>query len=112
MSLDYGTGSGYTVSMEGPFGSVESSIKTADITILKDSWKGAESPYSQVVAADAVSVNSIIDLQPNMEQIQTLCKLGIALSVENNEGTITVHAFGGKPDVDMVIQATIREVIK
>lgn len=112
MALDYGNGGGISVQMEGPFGGTGSIIKTTEVFIPANAWKGAESPYSQAVTVNAVSVNSIVNLQPNKDQIAILGAAGIALAAENDAGSVTIHAFGDKPKTDMVIQATVREVVK
>ena len=52
MSLDYGSGGTYSVEMGGPYGGGEGGVtaKLSEITMHASSWKGAESPYSQVVS--------------------------------------------------------------
>lgn len=112
MALDYGNGGGISVRMEGPIGGTGSIIKTTEVFIPANAWKGAESPYSQAVTVNAVSVNSIVNLQPNADQIVMLCTSGIALATENDNGNVTIHAFGNKPETDMLIQATVKEVVR
>lgn len=111
MALHYGEGSGVQVVMEGPFGSVKAADKASTITMLADAWKCAESPYFQEVNMDEVSANSIVDLQPDADQFAEICRLGIAMFVENDSGTIIVHSIGGKPEKDLTMQVRISEVI-
>lgn len=110
MALDYGTGGNYKVSMAGPFGSSGASVKVTEVTLLAANWKGGESPYSQVVTVEGVSVNSMVNLQPSVEQLEIFHDKDIAFTTENEGGTVTVYAIGDKPTNDYTIQATIMEV--
>ena len=112
MAQQYGTGSGITVQMAGPFaGGGGTAVKLTEIVLPAANWKGATSPYSQVVAVDGVSVNSLVDLQPSVEQLEIFHDKDIAFSTENDGGVVTVYAIGDKPKNDYTIQATILEVI-
>ena len=113
MALDYGTGSTYSVDLEGPYGGGEggATVKITNITMYAADWKGAESPFSQVVQVDAVSVNSMVELQPSVEQLEMLRDMDLVLTTENDAGTVTVFAIGDKPTEDITMQATIVEVI-
>lgn len=112
MATQYGDSpSILSVSMEGPFGGSGSSVKVTNITIYADQWKGATSPYSQVITVEGVSVNSKVDFQPSAEQLESFGDLPVSLLVENNEGEVTVYAVGEKPKEDYTLQATITEVI-
>ena len=113
MTLDYGTGGNIAeVSMAGPFSSGGgTSTKLTEITLLAANWKGAESPYSQVVEIDEVSVNSMVNLQPSVEQLEIFHDKDIAFTTENDGGVVTVYAIGDKPTGDYTIQATVMEVI-
>ena len=112
MALDYGTGGSYTVSMAGPFaGGGGSTAKLTEISLPAANWKGGESPYSQVVAVEGVSVNSMVTLQPSVEQLKIFHNKYIAFTTENDGGVVTVYAIGDKPANDYIIQATIMEVI-
>lgn len=112
MALDYGNGGSYTARMAGPFGSGGgSSVKLTQITLPAAAWKGGESPYSQVVTVEGISVNSMVDLQPSVEQLEIFHDKDIAFTTENEGGVVTVYAIGDKPTNDYTIQATIMEVI-
>ena len=111
MAQQYGTGTGITVQMAGPFGGAGTTVKLAEITLLAANWKGAVSPYSQAVAVEGVSVNSKVDLQPAVEQLEIFHGKDIAFSTENDDGRVTVYAVGDKPDSDYTMQATVMEVI-
>ena len=113
MALQYGSGGGISVAMEGPFGGGGGSVvKLTQITLPAANWKGGESPYFQVVAVDNVSVNSKVDLQPSVEQLEIFHDKDLAFSTENDGGVVTVYAIGDKPSNDYTIQATIMEVVK
>lgn len=111
MALDYGTGGTITVSMEGPFGGSGSAVKIAEVTLLAANWKGAESPYSQVVEISDVSVNSMVNLHPSVEQLEIFHDKDLAFTTENEDGVVTVFAIGDKPQDDYTIQASIMEVV-
>lgn len=108
MSQQYGSGGGMSVRMAGPFGGSGASSKITEITLAASAWKGATSPYSQVVAVEGISVNSKVDLQPSVAQVSML---HCVLTAENNEGTVTVYAIGEKPTADIIMQATLTEVV-
>lgn len=111
MALQYGSGEGISVKMEGPFGGNGTAVKLTEIKLLASDWKGAESPYSQVVAVEDVSVNSMVNLQPSVEQLEIFHDKDIAFTTENDGGVVTVYAIGDKPKNDYTIQATIMEVV-
>ena len=111
MALQYGSGSGISVAMEGPFGGRGAVTKLTQVTLPAANWKGAESPYSQVVEVEGVSVNSMVNLQPSVEQLEIFHDKDIAFSTENDGGVVTVYAIGDKPSNDYTFQATIVEVV-
>jgi hypothetical protein len=109
--MQYGNSNGITVKMEGPFGSVGgTTVKLTQIQIPAASWKGATSPYSQVVEVDGISVNSRVDLLPDTEQVEMMRSHGIALMAGNDAGIVTIYAIGEKPVDDLFVAATILEV--
>ena len=109
MALVYGQGKSISVMMAGPFNGGGASAKKTSITLPAADWKGGESPYSQAVAVDGISVNSKVDLQPTVEQIIALNST--ALTAVNDAGSVTVYAVGDKPTEDMTFQATLMEVV-
>lgn len=112
MALDYGTGGTYTVSMAGPFGGIGGgSVKITEVTLLAANWKGAISPYSQVVEIADVSVNSMVNLHPSVEQLEIFHDKDLAFTTENEGGVVTVFAIGDKPQNDYTIQASVMEVV-
>ena len=111
MALEYGTGTGFTVQMEGPFGSVGSSGKITQITLPAENWKNAESPFFQTVEVAGISESSKIDIQPNKEQVAQFCVDGTMLHIENDGGIATAYAIGTKPGEDLKLQVTLTEVV-
>ena len=112
MVNSYGETTGYTVQVGGPYGEAGTAGKAGDITLYSGAWKGGESPFSQAVEINFVSANSLVELQLTAQDLQLLCRKGIALVAENDGGTVTIHAIGGKPDWDLTIQCTTREVVR
>ena len=112
MAQQYGKGENIKFKMEGPFaGGGGVSAKLTSITLPEANWKGAESPYSQVVEVDKVSLNSMVKFQLDVEQVEELSNKGIAFTSENDGGVVTVYAIGSRPDKDYTLQATITEVV-
>lgn len=112
MAQSYGNPQGITVQMEGPFGGSGNVGKYKSVTLLAANWKGAVSPFTQVVTADFVSANSMVQLHPEPGDLLLLFQQGIALVPENDGGTVTIHALGGKPSQDMTIACSTEEVVK
>lgn len=111
MVQTYGSGNGFTVRMKGPVATGGTTCKKAVITIPAADWKGGESPFSQVVEIDKVSVNSKVDLQPDASLLETLRDKDISLVAENDAGVVTVYAIGEKPTADLTMQVSITEVV-
>lgn len=110
MAQTYGSGGGFTVRMTGPVATGGTTSKLTEITLPVSAWKGAASPFSQVVAIDRVSVSSKVDLQPTVEQLEVFRAMDISLTTQNDAGVVTVYAIGKAPAEDLVMQATITEV--
>lgn len=84
--------------------------QVAEVTLLASAWTGEDSPYSQVVEIDGVSENSMVDLQPSVEQLAIFHEKDLAFVTENEDGVVTVYAVGDKPTNDYTMQVTITEV--
>lgn len=113
MAQQYGSGGCISVKMSGPFGGGGGGIsaRITEIELPVRNWKGGESPFSQVVELDSVSVRSQVNLQLSKEQIERISVSGFALTAENTDGEVTVYAIGNKPTESYTIQATVMEVI-
>ena len=86
--------------------------KISSVTITGGNWTGDSSPYSQGVTINGVTANSKVDLQPTASQIIELQNIGVQLMIENNSGTCTVWALGGKLTSDMTISVLLTETIQ
>ena len=111
MAIAYGNSQGLEVRLEGPFGSVGSSVKLTAVTLSAASWKNGESPYFQTVEVPGISEAAAVDLRPDKEQLARLCREGTALHIENDGGVTTAYAIGTKPDYDLTLQVTLTEVV-
>lgn len=111
MAQEYGTSGEIVVEMAGPFGSMGTAAKLVEITMPATGWKGATSPYSQVVEVEGVSVSSMVELRPSAAQVEKLRASGIALMTANDGGEVTAYAIGNKPGETYVIQAALLEVV-
>lgn len=79
---------------------------------LGTSWTG-EDPYRQAVSVSGYSVTpkTRVDLVADSATVNTMLSMGVAqIYVENNNGTLTVVALGGKPTKALTIQAIFSEV--
>jgi hypothetical protein len=106
-----------------PYMSVDSFLlpKPISVTLYADRWEqvvdidGADvvDTYYQVATVNnaVITPNSKVDLQPNADQLCKLYDWGVALTTENNNGTIKVYAVGDKPSESLPIQATVTEVV-
>lgn len=90
--------------------SAGSAATIGEVTLLAANWKGAGSPYSQVVQIYGVTENSQVDLTPSIEQLAIFHNKDLAFVTENEGGVVTVYALGDKPTNDYTIQVTITEV--
>lgn len=84
--------------------------RVSTITLPKASWSGSSAPYYQTVSINTVTSATKIELNPTVAQIVSLQNDDIALMAENNNGTVKIYSFGGKPSSDMTIQVTLMEV--
>jgi hypothetical protein len=110
MALDFGSGGTFSVKMEGPFGSSGTAIKLTSFTAAAADWKGAVSPYSQVVQVEGISMASKVDIQLSVEQMQIFHDQVIAFTTVNTDGVVTLYAVGDKPAFDCTFQATLTNV--
>ena len=84
-------------------------IGKSKITLYAEAWQGNESPFYQVVDIK-VPANSKVDLQPSDEQQAIFEAKKLAFLAINDGGTVTVKAYGQKPENTYTIQCTITEV--
>lgn len=103
-TVDVEIESGGGVSLSG------SSVKLTEVILPASAWAGSNGLYSQVVEIEGVTRNSLVDLQPSVEQLRIFHEKDLAFTTENDAGVITIFAIGDKPANDYIIQATIMEV--
>ena len=84
--------------------------RISEVTLLANAWIGNDDLYSQVVNIDGVTVNSQVDLTPDVEQLLIFREKDLTFVTENENGVVTVFAIGQKPQNDYTIQVTITEV--
>jgi hypothetical protein len=112
---DYGSGGSFTVTMNGPFagGGGGTDAKLSFFTAPAATWKGAASPYSQVVAMEDISINTRVDIYLSADQIQQLqnADKDVSFTAEKEDGVVTIFAVGSKPEFDIEFQAVLSEVI-
>ena len=84
-----------------------------EINLLASDWTpDGSGRYFQDVKLDCATEYSKIDLQPTAEQILSLQSDGAELQVINNKGNIKAYSYGGKPSINLIMQATIEETNK
>lgn len=91
---------------------VNAAQKPGSVT-LSLSWSGS-GPYTQTVTVSGATVtsNSLISLQPDATQLASLIADGVeALTVENNDGTLTAYALGAAPTSALTLACTVTEVV-
>lgn len=77
-----------------------------EVTDILDSNVGC---YKQVVAIDGIGNCCRLDLQPDIEMLAELKRLGIIFTTENKGGTVTVYSVGIKPLKTYTMQAALVE---
>lgn len=87
------------------------SARIGEITVKASDWvEEEEKVFSQVVEIDGVTEYSQVDLTPSMEQLAAFYYKDLSLVAVNEEGVVTVYAFGQRLQNDYTIQVTITEV--
>lgn len=87
-----------------------SSVKIGEATLYAAAWVGEDSPYSQILNVEGVTLNSQVDLKPSVEQMAVFYQKDLTLLTENDGGVVTVYAIGQKPVGDYTLQVSITEV--
>lgn len=84
--------------------------KISTVKFFADNWVGEKSPYLQVLSIDGTTENSMVELNPSVEQLDIFHEKDISFVAENDGGVITVYCIGQKPTNDYTMQVTITEV--
>ena len=84
--------------------------KLSQITLRASAWTG-NGPYAQAIAHSLIGPNTQIDIKASTDLLNRMEADGVlAIFVENNNGTATVRARGGKFSVDVVVSLTFTEI--
>lgn len=86
--------------------------KCTHITLLATNWIVDASLCYQDVNLSYVTATSMVNLQPDQEQLVEWQDDGLAFTTYSYNGKVRIYAVGGKPTKDYVIQAVIQEVIE
>lgn len=94
-------------------GGGSSNESIVDITLTVDGWVESVDAtyYTQNVTIPNVTANTMIDLHPSPEQLMTIINSGITMFAANDNGNIKVYSVNGKPNTEMIIRMTMKEVI-
>ena len=90
---------------------IPSSPKMAAVVMAAANWTGSGILWSQAVTISGITANSVIDLVPSADQVNSLVSIGAMMTVENNNGAATVHVIGNKPNVDYTMKVLITEAV-
>jgi hypothetical protein len=90
---------------------VATPMRIVEISLIGNRWVGSNTTWSQVVSIDGVTANSMVDIQPSVEQLRIFYEKDLAFTTENDNGVVTVFAIGDKPTNDYILQATVTEVV-
>lgn len=85
-------------------------LKMTTVSLLSESWVGANSLFSQTVVINGITSSSKIDLQPTFIQLLELQDAEITLMITNDNGIATAYAMNNKPTKDYEMQVLITEV--
>lgn len=99
-----------TLTINGTTYTVTPVVPKSSVTLLADRWVSDGNGYSQVVEIPGVIPRSKVNLQPTKEQHDEFHKKILAFVAKNENGTVTVHSIGDKPNGDHTIQITLQEV--
>lgn len=86
--------------------------KYTTIVLPASNWIGDASPYYQDIRLSCVTETSMVNLQPNQNQLTTWKNSGLAFTTYSSNGNVRVYAIGGLPSEDYAVQATIQEVVE
>ena len=80
------------------------------IVLLANNWTAVgNGRYSQNVTLDCATQYSKVDIQPTEDQILALHNDRVEIQIINNNGDIKAYSYGGKPSINLDLQATMEE---
>ena len=81
-----------------------------NIVLLADNWEEAsDGVYTQSVTLYCATKYSKVDIQPTEDQILALHNDNVEIQIVNNDGEIKAYSYGGKPSINLDLQATMEE---
>lgn len=88
-------------------------VDVISIQLLAANWTTSSAGvFTQTITVSDITANTKIDLQYSPAVMTQMINDGTtAMFVENNNGTLTVYAFGLAPTVDLTVQATKYETV-
>ena len=92
---------------------------TIEYTLIHSNWIGENTPYSYSISLEdtyTLTNNSKIDIGASLTcsdtQLESLMALSLCGgSIDTESNSITLKAFGEKPEIDLPISILIREEI-
>ena len=96
-----------------PAAPTQSTVRVIPITLVANSWTDKGSGlYTQDVIIEGGTTATLVDLLPTNEQMLSLIGGGVSfLKVDNDNGVFAAAVGGAVPSADMVVQASLTEVI-
>ena len=88
---------------------LQNMIKVKSVSLPTASWTGSD-PYTQTISISLGGANTQASIQLSDTLYDQLVADSVTyLNIENNNGTFTAKAKGGKPSVDLTVQITCTE---
>lgn len=85
---------------------------THSVTLLASAWVGEGNRHYQVVEVEGITLNTKVNLQPTLEQLEVFRNKELTFTTKNENGVVTVYAIGDKPTMDYTMQVTLTEVVR
>ena len=90
----------------------EINSKIQNITLSSSSWSGSEPPYTYTVSnSNVTSTSKVVEIMPangaSNTQLEAYLYAGLCGGATGT-GTITIKAFGEKPEVNIPITVVVR----
>ena len=81
-----------------------------ELVLTSTNWIGDSIPYSYTITNDSITSTNIIDLifNPNTEELKDVLLDTEISGYSQEEGSITIYAWGNKPNIDIPITIIIR----
>lgn len=85
---------------------------THSVILLASAWVGEGNQHYQVVEVEGITLNTKVNLQPTLEQLEVFRNKELTFTTKNENGVVTVYAIGDKPTMDYTMQVTLTEVVR